>query len=208
MDGRALREPVTDRRGPLADEPLWLEQARRGDRDAYGRIVEHYRERLYFAALGLVRNHDDARDISQEAFIRAWQALDRFQSGRPFYPWLYRIAHNLAIDHQRRHGGGRQLSLDALMEESHAQFADEEEPGRSAGDEAVERVQAEQMARHLRTAMEELKPEFREILLMKHYQDMAYREIAEALDIPIGTVMSRLFHARKALARLMERHRT
>jgi RNA polymerase sigma-70 factor (ECF subfamily) len=188
------------------DERHWLSLAKAGDRAAFGRLVEHHRERLYYAALGLVRNHEDARDLSQEAFVKVFKSLDRFDLRRPFYPWLYRILRNLCLDYLERHGPQRRISFDALVEDHNIQFREEQRHGRRDTGDARDAIQRQQMAAHLRTAIDELKPEFREIILMKHFQDMAYKEIAEALDIPEGTVMSRLFHARKALARLMEKH--
>ncbi len=184
----------------LEEETRLLGIAQRGDRDAYGRIVVAYQERAFAGALSLVQNHEDARDMSQEAFVKAFRALGTFRIGRPFYPWYYRILRNLCMTHLRRHGSGRMTSLDRLVEEDHAQFA-------AAGEDVRERLHREQMARLVRAAMEELKPEFKEILAMKHFEEMSYGEMARALRIPIGTVMSRLFHARKALGKLMEKHR-
>ena len=195
-----LNEFATESGQPEFAEKALLQRAREGDRKAYGQIVEHFRERVFCAALGILRNHEDARDMSQDAFIQAFKALDRFDMKRPFYPWLYRILRNRCLDYIERHGPRRSISLDSLIDDSHMKFAAEEEDPR-------ERIQKEEMAAHLRGAIDELKPEFREIVIMKHLQEMPYKEIAEALEIPMGTVMSRLFHARKALAKLMEPHR-
>lgn len=188
------------------DDRLLLAEARAGSRKAFAQIVERYRERVYFAALKIVRNPEDARDISQEAFVRVFQTLDRFELSRPFYPWIYRITRNLCLDHLNRHGPGRQLSLDSLIEEGHQQFADLDSSGSSSGEVIRENIHRTEMLSHMRRAIEELKPEFREILIMKHLEGMAYKDIAETLEIPIGTVMSRLYHARKALASEMAPH--
>lgn len=163
-------------------------------------LVQAYRERAYGAALSLTRNYEDARDLSQEAFVRAFRAIDRFRVGRPFYPWYYRILRNLCLTHLERHGPRRQVSLDEIVEENPAATP-------SVSSSVQERIQGEQMGRHLRTAIDQLKPEFREIISMFHFEEMSYQDIAQALEIPIGTVMSRLFHARKQLAQLMEKHR-
>ncbi|MDK2972794.1 MAG: hypothetical protein PWP23_2549 [Candidatus Sumerlaeota bacterium] len=192
----------------LAGEAELLERARKGEREAYGTVVEHYRDRLYAAAAALLRDHEEARDASQEAFVRAYQNLHRFELRRPFYPWLYRILRNLCLDHLRKHGPARSVSLESLVEERHVQFSDADGKGGAGSATGIrEDLHRREMARHLRSCIDDLKPEFREIILMKHFQDMAYKDIAEALDIPIGTVMSRLFHARKALGTLMEKHR-
>ncbi|MDX2177462.1 MAG: sigma-70 family RNA polymerase sigma factor [Candidatus Sumerlaeia bacterium] len=183
-----------------AAERRLVEAARRGDRHAYGELVEAHRERLFAAAFALVRNEEDARDLSQDAFVKAYNALDRFDTARPWYPWLYRILRNACLNHLKKHGPHRTTSLDRMADEDHMQFE-------AAADDPVERIQTEQMARHMRQAIGQLKPDFREIILMKHFQEMTYEEIATVLDIPIGTVMSRLFHARKNLAKLMEPYR-
>lgn len=181
-------------------ERALLEEARRGDHGAFSRLVEAYRDRAFGAALAILQNADDARDLSQDAFVKAYRALDRFDVRRRFYPWLYRILHNGCLNHLKRHGPSRKVSLDEMGEEHHLQFE-------APNTDPVEAIHAEQMARHLRDAIERLDPKFREIIVMKHFQEMSYQDIADALEIPIGTVMSRLFHARKNLAALMEKHR-
>ncbi|HMX62184.1 MAG TPA: sigma-70 family RNA polymerase sigma factor [Candidatus Sumerlaeota bacterium] len=181
------------------EERRLLARAQRGDRHAFGELVEAYKERAFAGALSLTQNYDDARDLSQDAFVKAFKAIKRFQLGRPFYPWYYRILRNLCLTHLERHGPKRRVSLELLVEVEHVQF---EAP---TGD-VVEDIQRQQMAAHLRVAIEKLKPEFKEIIAMKHFEEMSYEEIAQALKIPIGTVMSRLFHARKALGELMREH--
>jgi len=182
------------------EERRLLEAALLGDRPAYGRLVEAFRERAFGAAYALTSNEEDARDLSQDAFVKAFKALGRFDLRRPFYPWLYRILRNGCLNHIKRHGAHRKVSLDAMGDDDHIQFVAETT-------DPVESIHAEQMAKHLHEAVARLKPEFREIIMMKHFQEMSYQEIADALDIPIGTVMSRLFHARRNLAKLMEPYR-
>ncbi|MCC5877329.1 MAG: sigma-70 family RNA polymerase sigma factor [Candidatus Sumerlaeia bacterium] len=184
------------------EETRLVVRSKRGDRAAFGVLVEAYKERAFLAALALVQNHDDARDMSQDAFVKAFRALDRFESDRPFFPWYYRILRNTCLSYLKHHGRGRMVSLDQLVEEKHVQFPD----NRGANDPR-QQLQNEEMTAHLREALGKLKPKFREIIAMKHFEEMTYEEIADALDLPPGTVMSRLFHARKALAKLMEKHR-
>lgn len=183
-----------------AEEQRLLERAQKGDRPAFGRLVEAHKERAYAAALALTQNHEDARDLSQDAFVRAFRNLHRFQLGRPFYPWYYRILRNLCISYLEKHGSGRMVSLDRLVEEDHVQFQSDEVDVR-------DRLHQKEMAKLLRRAIDTLKPEFKEIIAMKHFEEMSYEEISQALGIPLGTVMSRLFHARKALAKVMEKYR-
>jgi RNA polymerase sigma-70 factor (ECF subfamily) len=186
------------------EERSWLEQARNGDREAFGRIVEAYRERVFLAALAILRNHEDARDMSQDAFIRAFKNLHRFDSARPFYPWLHRILRNLCLDHQQKYGPHRQVSLEAITEDTHGYIESHALSAQGDQGDVRDSIQRRQLAGILRHAIDELKPEFREIIIMKHLEEMPYKDIAESLDIPMGTVMSRLFHARKALRQKLE----
>lgn len=190
----AIESPLT-----AEEERHLIARAQRGDREAFGQLVEAHKERAFAGALSLTQNYDDARDLSQDAFVRAFRAIARFQLGRPFYPWYYRILRNLCLSHLERHGPARKVSLDQLIEDDHVQFEAPNQDPREA-------IQKRQMATHLREAIARLKPEFSEIIAMKHFEEMTYEEIAQALRIPIGTVMSRLFHARKALADLMRKH--
>ena len=191
-----------------AEEAALLGRARDGDRAAFGQVVECHRERLFRAALLIVRDAEDARDLTQEAFIRAFRHLSRFDTQRPFYPWLYRILRNLCHDHVDKNRRRPTASLDHLLEEAPGLAAAERDATRHAPPTDVrDQIQAQQMSRLLHAALEDLKPEFREIIFMQHFQEMSYQEIADALEIPIGTVMSRLFHARKKLAELLKPHR-
>ncbi|CAN5505577.1 RNA polymerase sigma factor RpoE [soil metagenome] len=191
----AFEKPFTQE-----EETRLIGLAQRGDRAAFGVLVQAFRDRALAGALILTQNHEDARDMSQDAFVKAFKALGRFQLGRPFYPWYYRILRNCCLTHLERHGPSRRVSLEHLIENEHAQFE-------APGEDVRESIQREQMAKHLRAAIEELKPEFKEIIAMKHFEEMSYQDMATALKIPMGTVMSRLFHARKALAELMKEHR-
>ncbi len=185
-------------------ERSWLEQARNGDREAYGCIVEAYREKVFLAALAILRNHEDARDMSQDAFVRAFKNLHRFDTSRPFYPWLHRIVRNLCLDHQQKHGAHRKVSLEALTEQTHGNIEATAALEQENHGDVRDAIHRRQLAEIMRRAIDELKPEFRDILIMKHLEEMPYKDIAEALEIPIGTVMSRLFHARKALKNQLE----
>jgi len=189
---------------PVTEERSWLEQAKNGDRQAYGRIVEAYRERLFVAALAILRNHEDARDMSQEAFIRAFKNLHRFDNRRPLYPWLHRILRNLCLDYQHKHGAHRQVSLEAITEDTHGYIESVAVEAQADQGDVRDSIHRRQLSQILRLAIDELKPEFREILIMKHLEEMPYKDIAEVLEIPMGTVMSRLFHARKALRQKLE----
>ncbi len=175
------------------DRPLVL-RVRSGDRDAFGELVLKYMRRAYFAALGIVGSHDDAMDLSQDAFARAFRARKRLDPDRPFYPWLYQILRRLCFNHLRN-----QKTRRARLEEAAGWLADRarSEAAATAPDQAAE--QAELRAQ-LESAIAALPPHEREVIVMREFEGLRYREIADLLGIPIGTVMSRLYAARRTLA--------
>ena len=146
--------------------------------------------RVHRAALGLMGDEQEAREIAQEALMKAYQARDRYDRSRPFYPWMYRILRNLALDAiaRRRHRATPGLDDSRVHAEDLA---------------PADRLSTQQDVRLLREAMRSLSEEHREILSMRHFQDLSYAEMAELLEVPKGTVMSRLYRARKALVQAM-----
>ncbi|MFH1279329.1 MAG: sigma-70 family RNA polymerase sigma factor [Candidatus Eisenbacteria bacterium] len=174
------------------DEQEWIARCRAGDRDAFAPIVEAYKRRAYFTALGLVGDREEAYDLSQEAFVRAFRAIRRFDNSREFAPWFFRILRNLCASSLSRRSARKTDSLDE-MQEGGRDFpaGDRYRPDLLAErDETVERVWR---------GLASLDRKSREVIVLKDLQDYRYREIAEILEIPIGTVMSRLFHARQKL---------
>lgn len=139
-------------------------------------------------ALRIVRRHDVADDVAQEAFLRSWQALASFDLSRPFGPWICRIAANLAVNHVRS-----PESREEGLPEDHG-----EEPGR--GEDPLARVLGHEAEHVLHRALGQLPPEQRAVLTLRVVEEMSYKEIAEALALPPGTVMSRLARARDKLA--------
>jgi RNA polymerase sigma-70 factor (ECF subfamily) len=171
-----------------------VERCQRGDVQAFGVLVKHHMKQAYFSALGLVGNHADAMDLSQEAFVRAYRAMERFDPRRRFFTWYYRILRNLCLNHLRD---------TAKLRAVHAGGADsDEELARvichQSADPAV-LAERNELTECLWKAMARLKPEDREILVLREMEDCSYAELAERLEIPAGTVMSRLFHARRHL---------
>jgi len=178
--------------GSASDESRLVREAQRGGVEAFSKLVEKYKRRAYFAALGLVRNHHDALDLSQEAFARAYRAMRRFDTTRPFYPWLYRIVRNLCLNHLKRRSRQQEVSMEIIEPCGGESLADSR-----AG--PAELAVRNELRERLWRAMENLTPEHREILVLRHFQEMSYAEIAETLECPPGTVMSRLHAARRNL---------
>ena len=168
-------------------EAALIRRCQAGEKEAFEPIVRKYAGRAAGAAAVLLGCPHDALDASQEAFVRAWRHIERFDTDCPFYPWYAAILRNICRTRLRRRARRRTVPLP----DGHASPSPNGDPV----------VLAEQNERRKRIfqAILTLKPAFREIILLKHFHDMAYKEMAEALDIPIGTVMSRLHHARQAL---------
>lgn len=174
-----------------------IARAVHGDERAFEELVAKYMQRAYYIAFGFVGNREDARDQSQEAFVKVYRNLGRYDPTYPFFPWFYKILRNSCFNFLKARKRRPQTSLNALQEESGVQFADA-----AAGPDALaERGEA---VTQLWNAVCKLRPIHHEILLLKHQHQLSYKEIAQALDIPEGTVMSRLFNARKALRDLLE----
>jgi len=173
-------------------EKKWIVLCQKGDRDAFGPIVEAYKRKAYFTALGILGDPEDAHDVSQEAFIRAFRALRRFDLERDFAPWFFRILRNLCSSVLAKRKKRPSRSLDELRERGREPVADD----RFRPDMLAERTEA---AERIWRGLAALDRKSREVIVLKDLQDYRYREIAEILEIPIGTVMSRLYHARQKL---------
>lgn len=169
---------------------------RDGDRAAFRELVERHKKTAFRMALGLVGNRDDAYDISQEAFLRVYKSAHTYDESQPFLPWFYKIIANLCRTWLKRRSrrDHRKVELDEVS----YLLVSPDNP-----EAAV--IQKETVAR-LRTALLQLSFNDREIITLQHFRGMSYDEIAELLQIPRGTVMSRLYYARKRLAELMRRN--
>jgi RNA polymerase sigma-70 factor (ECF subfamily) len=176
------------------DDTVLVERVRAGDAAAFEPLVEKYRQRAYRLAYGVLRNSEDALDVAQEAFIKAYQALPSFRGQSAFYTWLFRIVMNVAHDKARQRGAqGRAFGTERVEEEEWERTMPD--PGEKP-DAAAAR--AEDRAR-IAQALEALPEHHRAIIMLSDLEGLSYREIADVLSIPMGTVMSRLHNARKRL---------
>jgi len=166
---------------------------KRGDKQAFERLVRRYMSEAYLVAYGFAGNAEDARDLSQEAFIKAYHARARFDETRPFYPWLYRILKNHCLNFVMRNQ--RTLSIDD--ENEYLEIP-------SSAPTPLEALESDERRRIVRVAVARLSDDHREIIMLKNFKGHSYKEIADILDIPMGTVMSRLYYARQALRDLIE----
>lgn len=174
------------------DQDLVL-AARKGDRDAFKTLFERYHRRAYALAFGVLRHQDDALDVVQDAFIKAHKYLDKFEGNSSFYTWLYRIVMNLAIDHLRKHRRVKPVELDeARVEEGeHALLP------RILGGNPGRALMDKQIRTRIDQALDELSSNHRAVLVMRELEGLSYEEMAQAMGCSKGTIMSRLFHARK-----------
>jgi RNA polymerase sigma-70 factor (ECF subfamily) len=179
------------------DDGALVERCRSGDLAAFEPLVEKYRQRVWRLAYNVVRDREDAWDVAQEAFIRAYQALPAFRGQSAFYTWLFRIVMNVASDRVRaRAARGRAFGTERVPEEDWDRVMVDKAAGEQGPDEAAASAQdRERIMRALAT----LSAQHRDIIVLSDIEGLSYKEIAEVLEIPMGTVMSRLHNARRRL---------
>jgi len=189
-----------DRDANRREDQALVEAARAGDATAFRDLVEKYQNRIYYLIYGMLRNREDARELTQEAFVSAYRRLDGFRLEASFHSWLCRIATNRAIDHTRASRRREDAGLDdrAAIRADNGELADvhhEDSPSRH--------LERRQLYEQIMNAIEDLSPEHRQVVLLRELEGLSYREISEISGVPQGTVMSRLFYARKKLQTLL-----
>jgi len=194
--------PVTGDRDPAVSDETLVEWAAEGDREAFEELVVRYQRRVTGFLIQLVGEAETARELTQEVFLRVWKALGRFDPRYRFSTWLFRIAHNLGIDHlrrrrvpvtslQREDGEGRSLSLDP--------------PDRSKDPQAL--LENTELGLRIARCIGELRPEYRELVVLRHLAGLSYQEIADLKSLPLGTVKNKLFRAHCVLRSALEEYR-
>ena len=180
-----------------ADDRVLVERSKHGDEAAFKELVLRYQRKVYMIVYSMLNNHHEAMEKSQEVFLRVHKHLPSFEGTSSFYTWIYRITVNLCIDHYRkkkvrlyeyddkfRHGPALQEEVFPVVSS-----ASRETP--------TGRLLREELASKIREAMDKLSPKHRQVLVLRELEGLSYQEIADIVGISIGTVMSRLFHARK-----------
>jgi len=184
------------------DERALVERAKGGDQDAFATLVHRHNERAFALAYRLVREREDALDIAQEAFVRAYQSLAGFKGEARFSTWLHRIVVNQALDHLRRrsqHEAAEYRDARGLEEAAHRVVAPTPNPHQAA--------EATEMRRLIQEGLAGLPTEQRTILILREIEGLSYKEIARAMRCSIGTVMSRLHYARRKMQAVLRPHR-
>jgi RNA polymerase sigma-70 factor (ECF subfamily) len=184
------------------DDIALVRRCQKGDTLAFEQLVIKYRSKVFSMIYGMVQNEQDAWDLAQEGFIKAWRSIHRFKGQASFYTWLYRIVTNVAIDSLRRKGFKKTAEFDDDI------AANEVAPGSKTvptpDPMPHHGLEREEIRQRIEQAISKLSPEHRAVIVMKEIEELQYNEIAEALGCSIGTVMSRLFYARKKLQTLLK----
>jgi RNA polymerase sigma-70 factor (ECF subfamily) len=192
----------------LATDDLTLvKRAQSGDQRAFRLLVERYQRKVYAVALGMVKNREEALDVSQEAFVKVYKYLAHFKGDSSFYTWLYRITVNICLDVARKRGAmkGEEVELDETvqMDSSEANIG---ALGSRLGTNPQKAALRRELAEQIENALQELPEKHRAILLLREVEGMSYEDLSRTLEVPKGTVMSRLFHARTKVQKLLSKY--
>ena len=191
----------------MADDDYSLvRRAQAGDQQAFAALVERYQRKAYAVALGLVKDREEAMDVAQEAFVKVYKYLDHFKGDSSFYTWLYRITVNICIDRRRRKGADPSEQVE--FDETVAQEAEGEVGvlGTRLGSNPQKAAMRAELAAKIEEALQQIPEKHRAILLLREVEGMSYEDLAKTLKIRKGTVMSRLFHARKKMQSLLKEY--
>jgi RNA polymerase sigma-70 factor, ECF subfamily len=187
-----------------ADDHQLVEACRSGDRRAFQMLYERYERKVYAVAYGFLRNPEDALDVVQEAFIKVHRYLPNFEGQSSFYTWLYRIAANLCIDHLRRNTRKKDVEFDDRLRHDGAQesTAADALPASVLGSPS-EAVENKEILSAVEQSLVHLSDKHRAVIVMRELQGLSYAEMAKAMNCSKGTIMSRLFHARRNMQKLL-----
>jgi RNA polymerase sigma-70 factor (ECF subfamily) len=186
-----------------SDEQL-VKAAKDGDMAAFEELVARHRDKIYARAFSMMRNEDEALDLSQEAWVKSWQRLKQFQGDSSFGTWMTRIVINLCLDQLRRRKRQRTESIEEMDEETGG--VERQMPVVIVN--PTERLERGELRKKIDQALSQLSHEHRTVLVLHEFEEMEYKEIARTMACSIGTVMSRLFYARRKMAALLANLKT
>lgn len=209
MDGafRAAKVAAYFRQRMATDDLTLVKRVKSGDQRAFRTLVERYQRKVYAVALGMLKDREEAMDVSQEAFVKVYKYLDHFKGDSSFYTWLYRITTNICIDVIRKRGGAKGDSVE--FDESIAHELDEAQIGALGtrlGTNPQKSALRKELAAKIEEALQQVPEKHRAILLLREVEGMSYEDLARTLEIPKGTVMSRLFHARAKVQKILSEY--
>jgi RNA polymerase sigma-70 factor (ECF subfamily) len=185
-------------RASLGDDVL-VRKAQRGDMNAFEELVSRHRDKIYARAFSMMRNEDEAVDLSQEAWVKGWQRLKQFQGESSFLTWMTRIVINLCLDQLRKQKRHRSESIEQMDEETGG--VERQMPVVTVN--PTEGLERQELRQRIDKALGQLSYEHRTVLILHEFEGLEYKEIAKRMVCSIGTVMSRLFYARRRMANLM-----
>ncbi len=175
-------------------------RARGGDEEAFGELVKAFHGRVYGVIYRMVNNAEDARELAQQAWVKAWQRLGSYKGDAQFFTWMYRIAVNAVLDEARRSARRKEVSLDETPEREPRPAAAWQPPDVGRPDRGMER---EEVWRAFEAALARLSPEHRAALILREVEGLSYREIGQAMKCRTGTVMSRIYYARRQMQEML-----
>ena len=190
---------MTEKDHSSAEDQKLVRAAQKGDMGAFEELVARHRDKIYARALSMMRNEQEAIDLSQEAWVKGWQRLKQFQGEASFGTWMTRIIINLCLDQLRKQKRQRTESIEAMTEESGG--VERHMPVLTVNPTAG--LERQELRQRIDRALSQLSYEHRTVLVLHEFEEMEYKQIAKAMDCSIGTVMSRLFYARRKLAALL-----
>ncbi len=181
-----------------------VKRVQAGEKGAFRELFERHHRRAFAVAIGVLKNRQDALDVVQESFVKVHKHIGNFQGTSSFYTWLYRIVMNLSIDHLRRRKTGRNVEYDDAVLKGGDAAADENILPRMLDENPRKAVIRRELLARMETALAELPEYHRQVILLREVEGLSYEEMADALDVPKGTIMSRLFHARRKMQSALE----
>lgn len=182
----------------VSDEKL-VRASQKGDMESFEELVARHRDKIYARAFSMMRNEDEAMDLSQEAWVKGWQRLKQFQGESSFVTWMTRIVINLCLDQLRKQKRHRTESIEVMDEESGG--VERQMPVVTVN--PTEGLERSEIRQRIDKALAQLSWEHRTVLILHEFEDLEYKEIARKMECSIGTVMSRLFYARRKMAHLL-----
>lgn len=186
-----------------SDQEL-VRRCKEGDRQAYRLLVERYQRRVFAVAMGVLKNPEDAMDATQEAFVKVYRKIGQFKGDSSFYTWLYRIVVNLCIDHRRKHGRFKGVEYDDRIGRDEDSVTGVQISGNTRQMHPGHAFHQQELAKALEEALGALSENHRTIILLREVDGLSYEEIADVMGCHLGTVMSRLHHARKNLQKALK----
>ncbi|MGB0582213.1 MAG: RNA polymerase sigma factor [Limisphaerales bacterium] len=184
---------------PESDDKALVKWSQDQDAEAFEELIARHRDKIYARAFSMMRNEDEALDLSQEAWIKAWQRLKQFQGDSSFATWMTRIVINLCLDQIRRHKRKRAESIEQLDEELGG--VERQMPVVTVNPTAG--MERSELRKRIDEAMQKLSDAHRTVLILHEFEELEYKQIAKVMGCSIGTVMSRLFYARRRMASLL-----